>query len=182
MRPIACLLTSAFLCACTQTTIDGYADRAPSTRPLRHIVAHVAGPVSVANEAQASLTTEAGRHGVVLDNAYFLLPPTRAYSDAEIKRVLAGRGVDGVLLIRIGRTAVIREYTGTLFAALESVSARGDSDFVSRLIDPANGEILWAGEGRVTVSGLMIINNRSGPMSVAAAILDELKAKGLLRN
>jgi hypothetical protein len=182
MRGAQCLLFVALLCGCTQTTIEGYADRPVTARTLSHIVAYVAGPAALANEAQRGLTAEAGRHGVTLDNAFYILPPTRAYADADIKRELATRGVDGVLLIRIGRTGIIREYAGTLFAGLESVSARGDSDFVARLADPANGQALWSGAGRVTVSGLLILGNRSGPSSVAAAILDELKAKGLLRN
>jgi hypothetical protein len=182
MRGALCLLSAALLCACTQTALDSYADRSPTSKQLKHIVAYVAGPAAVANEAQAGLTTEAAKHGVILDNAFYILPPTRPYSDGDIRRTFAASGVDGLLLIRVGRAPVIREYAGTLLANLDSAAARGDSDFVARLLEPETGQALWAGEGKVTVSGLLIVGNRSGPASVALAILDELKAKGLLRN
>jgi hypothetical protein len=182
LRGATYLLSAALLGACTQTAIEGYADRPPSARPLSHIVAYVSGPVAIVNEAQASLTTAAEKHGVILDNAFYVLPPTRPYSDADIRRDLAAHGVDGLLLIKIGKSVTIREYAGTLLASLDAVAARGDSDFTARLLEPASGQSLWSGEGKVTVSGLLIIGNRSGPASVVVAILDELKARGLLRN
>lgn len=182
MRRAGCLMSIALLCSCTQTTIEGYADREFRSRALTHIVTYISGPTSISNEAQASLTEQAAKHGVIHDNAFFVLPPTHSYSEQEIKRELASRGVDGVLLIRVGNTRVIKEYAGTLLGSLESVSTRGDSNFAAKLIEPSTGQILWVGEGKVTVSGLLIVGNRSGPTSVATAILDELQTKGLLRN
>jgi len=182
MRWVAGILCIALLGACTQTTLDTYADRGEASRYLTHIVAYVAAPVSISNEVQTSLNSEAARHGVTFDNASYLLPPTHAYTEQEVKRVLSSRGVDGVLLIRVGNSPAIKEYGGTLFGRIESVAARGASNFAARLIEPSTGQALWSGEGKVTVSGLLIVGNQSGPASVARALLDDLKAKGLLRN
>jgi hypothetical protein len=182
MRWAGCCLSIALTCSCTQTTIEGYADRQLGSRALTHIVTYISGPISISNEAQVSLTAQAAKHGVILDNAFYILPPTHSYSEQEIKRELASRGVDGVLLVRVGNTRVTKEYAGTLLGSLESVSTRGDSNFAAKLIEPSTGQLLWVGEGKVTESGLLIVGNRSGPASVATAILDELQTKGLLRN
>ena len=182
MRWTGGFLSIALLCSCTQTTIEGYADRESRSRALTHIVTYISGPTSISNETQVSLTAQAARHGVILDNAFYIFPPTHSYSEQEIKRELASRGVDGVLLVKVCNTRATKEYAGTLLGSLESVSTRGDSNFAAKLIEPSTGKLLWAGEGKVTESGLLIVGNRSGPMSVAVAILDELQAKGLLRN
>ncbi|SRR6266851_1858687 len=182
MRWAGGFLSIALLCSCTQTTIEGYADRELRSRALTHIVTYVSAPTSISNETQASLTAQAARHGVTHDNAFYIFPPTHSYSEQEIKRELASRGVDGVLLVRVGNTRVTKEYAGTLLGSIESVSTRGDSNFAAKLIEPSTGQLLWVGEGKVTESGLLIVGNRSGPASVATAILDELQTKGLLRN
>jgi|GEM_PF-5493122 hypothetical protein len=182
MRGAGCFFSIALLCSCTQTTIESYADREFKSRALTHIVAYISGPTSISNETSASLTAQAAKHGVTLDNAFYIFPPTHSYSEQVIKRELASRGVDGVLIVKVGNTRVIKEYAGTLLAGLESVSTRGDNNFAAKLIEPSTGQLLWAGEGKVTESGLLIVGNRSGPASVATAILDELQTKGLLRN
>jgi len=182
MRGAGCFFSIALLCSCTQTTIESYADREFKSRALTHIVAYISGPTSISNETSASLTAQAAKHGVTLDNAFYIFPPTHSYSEQVIKRELASRGVDGVLIVKVGNTRVIKEYAGTLLGSLESVSTRGDSNFAAKLIEPSTGQLLWVGEGKVTESGLLIVGNRSGPASVATAILDELQTKGLLRN
>jgi len=48
-------------------------------------------------------------------DAYALLPPTRTYNDAEIKKVLAESNIDAVLIINVGDTGVVKEYAGTFF-------------------------------------------------------------------
>src|SRR5947207_11156711 len=128
MRWAACLLSIALLCSCTQTTIEGSADREIRSRAVTHLVTYISGPISISNETQASLTAQAAKHGVILDSVFYLFPPTHSYSQQEIKRELASRGVDGVLLIKVGNTRVIKEYAGTLLASLESVSTRGRSE------------------------------------------------------
>ena len=182
MRGAAGILCIALLGACTETTLDTYADRGQSSRYLTHIVAYVAAPVSVSNEAQASLNSEGARHGITFDNASYLFPTTRSYTDQDVKRVLASRGVDGVLLIRVGNLPIAKEYAVTLFGGIESIATRSTSNFGARLIEPTTGQILWSGEGKVTESGLLIVGNQSGPTSVATTILNDLRAKGFLRN
>jgi len=56
-------------------------------------------------------------------DAFSVFPPTRAYSNDEIRRVLAAQGVDGVLIINVGDTGVVREYAGTLFTGQYSGSS-----------------------------------------------------------
>jgi len=182
MRGAAGILCIVWLGACTQTTLDTYADRDQAPRYLTHIVAYVAAPATISNEAQATLNLEGAKHGVTFDNAFYLFPTGRSYTEQDVKRVMSSRGVDGVLLIRVGNSAVVKEYAGTLFGGIESVAIRSANNFGARLIEPSSGQILWSGNGKVTESGLLIFGNQSGPTSVATTILSDLKAKGLLRN
>ena len=54
------------------------------------------------------------------EDALIILPPTRTYSDAEVRKALAERGVDGVLLITVADSGVISQYAGTIFQSTYS--------------------------------------------------------------
>ncbi len=101
--------------ACSNTTMQGYADRDLPANTVRHIAAYVAAPTPVASSMQASITNEAHNRGIWAEDALTILPPTRTYSDAEVHKVLAERGVDGVLLITVADSGVISQYAGTIF-------------------------------------------------------------------
>lgn len=108
-------LTGLLLSGCITTSMQGYADRNLPARPIKHIATYVIAPVALATSFQASITEEAGKRGIGADDAYALLPPTRTYNDAEIKRVLAESDVDAVLIINVGDSGVLKEYAGTFF-------------------------------------------------------------------
>lgn len=105
------------LAACTNTTIQGYADRNLPSKPAQHIAAYVAAPEALASSMEASIADVAHKHGIVAEDALTILPPTRTYSDAEVRKVLAERGVDGVLVITVADTGVVSQYAGTLFSS-----------------------------------------------------------------
>lgn len=93
--------------------MQGYADRDPPARPVKHLAAYVVAPTGLATSFQTSIAQEAAKRGILADDAYILLPPTRSYNDAEIRKVLAATNVDAVLIINVGDTGVVREYAGT---------------------------------------------------------------------
>jgi hypothetical protein len=115
------------LAGCTKTSMQGYADRDLPTNTLQHIAAYVAAPLPLATSMQASIGDEALKHGVSSEDALIILPPTRTYSDAEVRRALAERGVDGVLLITVADSGVVSQYAGTIFQSSYSgtVTANG---------------------------------------------------------
>ena len=79
------------------------------------MAAYVVAPAALASSFQSSIAEEAAKRGVGAEDAYALLPPTRTYTDAEIRKVLAQSGVDAVLIINVGDTGVVKEYAGTFF-------------------------------------------------------------------
>jgi len=51
------------------------------------------------------------------EDAFAVLPPTRSYSDTEVRRTLDENSVDGLLVLNVGDTGIVREYAGTFFQA-----------------------------------------------------------------
>lgn len=94
--------------------MQGYADRDLPVRPVSHIVAYVAASDPLATSLQSSIREEANKRRVSAEDAFLLFPPTRAYSDAEVRQELAARGIDGVLVISVGDTGVQQQYAGTI--------------------------------------------------------------------
>jgi len=109
------LVVLLVLAGCSNTTIQGYADRDLPAKPIQHIAAYVAAPGPLAASMQASIAEEARKRGVLAEDALTILPPTRKYTDAEVRSALAARGVDGVLLITVADSGVVSQYAGTIF-------------------------------------------------------------------
>ena len=65
---------------------------------------------------QASLADEGAKLHVVVDDALTIFPPTRQYTDAEIKHELKDRGIDGVLIVNVGDSGVMQQYAGTMLS------------------------------------------------------------------
>lgn len=107
-------LAVVMLSACVTTSMQGYADRELPIRPISRIVAYVAGPGPLVSSIQSSIRDEAAKRGIAADDALLLFPPTRTYTDAEIRQVLATHSIDGVLIINVGDTGVMRQYAGTI--------------------------------------------------------------------
>jgi hypothetical protein len=108
-------LAAVLLSGCITTTMQGYADRNLPARPVQRIVTYVVAPTALAASFQSSIAQEAAKRGIGAEDAYGLLPPTRTYSDAEIRKILAESNVDAVLIINVGDTGVLKEYAGTFF-------------------------------------------------------------------
>jgi hypothetical protein len=115
------------LVGCTSTSMQGYADRELPANTVQHIAAYVAAPLPLATSMQTSIQSEAGKHGALAEDAFNILPPTRQYSDAEVRKALTERGVDGVLVITVADSGVISQYAGTIFQSSYSgvVTANG---------------------------------------------------------
>jgi hypothetical protein len=189
----ACLGFAAITLSGCLTAETGDADRMLPPRQLNRLVAYVAGPASVASNLQMNISGEARRRGLVADNALALFPPTRSYTDADIRQALATRGIDGVLIINVGETSVPRQYAGTILqgrstassaTALAVASVNGyprATTFTARLIEPATSRNLWDGFGHVETGGMFTDDDGSGAASAVAVIFDELQGKGIVR-
>ena len=103
------------LCGCVNTSMQGYADRNLPANTIQHIASYVAAPGPLATSMQASVAEEARKRGVLAEDALTILPPTRTYTDAEVRKALTERGVDGVLLITVADSGVVAQYAGTIF-------------------------------------------------------------------
>jgi len=108
-------LAAILLSGCITTSMQGYADRDLPVRPVKHIATYVVAPTALATSFQSSIAEEAAKRGIGADDAYALLPPTRTYNDAEIRKALAESNIDAVLIINVGDAGVVREYAGTFF-------------------------------------------------------------------
>jgi hypothetical protein len=188
----ACVALSAMTLSGCLTTETSDADRMLPPRQLNRLVSYVAGPATVAANLQTNISGEARRRGLAADNALALFPPTRSYTDADIRQVLAARGVDGVLIINVGETSVPRQYAGTILqgrSTVPSASAAAVSSvngyprattFTARLIEPMTARNLWDGFGHVEAGGVFTADDGSGAASAVAAIFDELQQKGIV--
>jgi hypothetical protein len=130
-------------------------------------------------------------------------PPTRQYSDAEIKRDLAAQGVGAVLVVTVGDSGVVREYAGTVFSGSYSGTAtanfggvtyggtstgiaspayrfRRQTDFNARLIEASSGRSLWVGTGQVSAGGALFVGNDTSAANAAASIFADMQAKGVV--
>jgi hypothetical protein len=118
------LATGLTLSACITTSMQGYADREPPQHQIKNIAAVVAAPTGLAASLQASIAQQANKYGIISEDARLLLPPTRAYSNAEVKNELAKDHVDAVLVLTVGDSGVRREYAGTmLFGSYSGTSS-----------------------------------------------------------
>lgn len=125
------------LAGCVTTSMQGYADSAPPKHPVTRIAAMVAAPVGLRADIQRSLTEAANNHGVVATDALTILPPTRSYSDAEVRAQLKAKAIDGVLLLNVGDSGIQREYAGTIFQG-QSFGTYNAEGTVSRFGNTSN--------------------------------------------
>jgi hypothetical protein len=121
------VLSAVTLSACITTDMQGYADRQLPQHPIQRMAAMVAAQPALASNLQSSIVEEAKKRGVLAEDALTLLPPTRTYSDAEVKAELARDGVDAVLVLTVGDSGVQREYAGTVYFgnSVSSMNASG---------------------------------------------------------
>lgn len=120
-------LAATTLSACITTDMQGYADRQLPQQPIQRMAALVAAPPGLTSSLQTSIAQEAKKRGILVEDALFLLPPTRTYSDAEVKAELARDGINAVLVLTVGDTGVQKEYAGTVYFgnSVTSLNANG---------------------------------------------------------
>lgn len=144
-------LAAVLLSGCITTSMQGYADRDLPARPVKHIAAYVVAPTGLATSFQSSIAQEATKRGILADDAYTLLPPTRSYNDAEIRKVLVASDIDAVLIINVGDTGVVREYAGTFFQTEYS----GSTDMSGTVTRNGNvSSVALAGSTSGTMTGI----------------------------
>jgi hypothetical protein len=188
---VFCLAAIAVALTGCLTSSAPDAGRMAAIHPVSHFAAYVAAPPALAPRIRSSIVAEAGRRGLVAEDALALFPPSRSYVDADIRQVLAARAVDGVLIINVGETGVPRQFAKTMFrgppvapAAAASVAAiNGDpssTSFTAELIEPAGARSLWNGSGIVDTGGAFSEDDGSGAALTIGALFDELQRKGFL--
>src|SRR5689334_15995953 len=109
-KPIGAIFLAVSVSGCITTSMQGYADLNPTARPIQHMIAYVAAPTPLAASIQQSIGEQAQKRGILAEDAFNLLPPTRTYTDAELRQVLAQRNVDSVLVIQVGDSGITKEY------------------------------------------------------------------------
>lgn len=202
LAPMLALLATG-LSACVTTDMQGYADRQLPQHPVQRMVALVEAPGPLATSLQSSIQQEARRHGVFAEDAFTVFPPTRTYSDAEVKAELARGGIDAVLIVTVGDTGIQKEYAGTVFysSGMATTNVMGmnavttgqmtttaaptyrysrQTTFQAKLIEASSGRGLWVGNGDVQAGGLLFVGNGVSSNSTAAAIFNDLQKKGLI--
>jgi hypothetical protein len=131
-------LSALLLSGCVAASIQGYADRQLPANPVRHIAAYVAGPGPLVSSMQSSIAVEARKRGIQVEDALTILPPTRKYTDAEIRKALSERGVDGVLLVTVADSGVRAEYAGTILQS----SYSGTSSYDGTITNMGNTSVV----------------------------------------
>jgi hypothetical protein len=131
--------------------MQGYADRDLPAKPVRSIAAYVAAPMPLASSIRASIIEEAKKRGMIAQDALEIFPPTRAYTNAEIRQGLTVVGVDGILVINVGDTGVIQQYAGTYFQSQTSGTVAIDGTMTSF---GSSSNIALSGNSSSTTSGL----------------------------
>jgi hypothetical protein len=182
---------------------QGYADRELPAQPVTHVAALVSAPLPLSESLQASIAEQAAKIGIVVDDARTIFPPTRQYTDAQIKRDLATQGVGAVLVVTVGDSGMVREYAGTVFSGSYSGTAtanfggvtyggtstgfaspayrfRRQTDFSARLIEASSGRSLWVGTGQVSAGGALFVGNDTSAANAAASIFADMQAKGVI--
>lgn len=101
-RQIVVLLPVLVLCGCVTTEIRDYSDTEHAAQRTRStaVIAETSD-VGLAEAIEQGLQTDLAQHGVRTVRMQTLLPPTRAYTDKEVKNKLSRQGIDTVLAVHV---------------------------------------------------------------------------------
>jgi len=114
---------------CVTTSMQGYADLQPPSHPIQRI-AVVAPPALV-----VALASEAPKRGTFVEDGNAIVPPTRQYTDAEIRQILGARGIDGVLVVTVtGDTGARAQYAGTIFSGNYSGTSSANATVIGNTV------------------------------------------------
>jgi hypothetical protein len=177
-QTIAPLLAAISLAGCITTSMQGYADRELPARPVQRIAAYVIAQPAMASSFQSNIVEQAIKHGIVAEDALLLLPPTRIYSDADIRKVLKERSIDAVLVINVGDGGVVKEYAGTFFQGSYSGSTDTSGTTISRAGNIADVSLSGTSSGTMTGSSTPI-HTYSRRTSFTARLIEPGRARNL---
>ena len=204
---LSAILVALSLGGCVTASMQGYADRDLPSNPVTHIAAFVNAPLPLSEAIQIGVAGEAEKRHLAIEDARSIFPPTRQYSDADIKRDLKAKGVDAVLVIDVSDSGIMREYAGTIFRSsfsgmgtvntygnISTLSYGGSSSgfatpiinrsrqtsYQARLTDPSTGRNLWVGQGQISAAGTLFVGDTTSASQVAAGVFSDLQAKGLI--
>jgi len=123
------IIVAGALGGCVTTSMQGYADLQPPAHPIQHI-AVIAPPALI-----SALANQASKHGITLEDANVILPPTRQYDEAQIRQAMAAHGIDGVLVVNVtGDTGVQSRYAGTIANTSYSGTSSGNAMVMGNMI------------------------------------------------
>lgn len=170
-------MAGLLLSGCITTSMQGYADRDPPARPVKRIATYVVAPVALASSLQTSIAEEASKNGISSEDAYVLLPPTRVYNDADIRKVLHESGVDAVLIVNVGDSGVQKEYAGTFFQGQYSGRSEANGT-MTRSGNVANLALSGSSSGTMTGTATPI-NRYSRQTTFNARLIEVASARNL---
>jgi len=106
--------------------------------------------------SRTSICVQAARkRGVAAQDALLLFPPTRTYTNAEVRQGLATGGIDGVLVINVGDTGVLQQYAGTILTG-EYSGTSTTSGTINRFGNTSNISLSGASSGTTTATATPI--------------------------
>jgi hypothetical protein len=109
--------------------MQGYADLQPPPRPIQHI-AVIAPPALI-----SALVNEASKRRLLLEDFNVVLPPTRQYTEAQVRKAMTDHGFDGVLAVDVmGDSGVQQRYAGTIVNSSYSGTFSGNAMIVGNMI------------------------------------------------
>lgn len=158
--------------------MQGYADRELPAKPVSRIVAYVAGPSSLVSSVQSSISEEARKRGVFAEDALLLFPPTRPYTNTEIKQGLAASRIDGVLVINVGDTGVLQQYAGTILSGEYSESSYANGTIINRFGSVSTVSLNGTSSGTMTATATPIYRYKRNT-AFTARLLEPATARNL---
>jgi hypothetical protein len=176
-RSICVVAAAISLSGCITTSMQGYADRELPAKPVSRIIAYVAGPNALVSSIQASVSEEAKKRGLVAEDALLLFPPTRTYTNAEIRQGLASIGIDGVLVINVGDTGVLQQYAGTILSGQYSGSSSA-SGTINNVGNFSTVSLNGASSGTMTATATPVYRYRR-QTTFTARLLEPTTARNL---
>ncbi|QQO16866.1 hypothetical protein JJB99_12335 [Bradyrhizobium diazoefficiens] len=147
------------LTGCITTSMQGYADRDLPSKPITRIVAYVAGPPALVSSIQATISEEGRKRGVVAEDAFALFPPTRTYTNAEIRQGLTTNSIDGVLVLNVGDSGVQQQYAGTILSGQYSGSSTANGT-INTFGNVSSASLNGVSSGTVTATATPVYHYR----------------------
>lgn len=191
---VALLVIAAALTGCASTEVTSFTD--PEYHGKKYAKFMVMTPgvnLEYSSMLQSRMCEAIIKKGAVCRRGLDLFPPTRAYDDAVIAKVMHERGIDGYLVVSYGGNHVQRHDMGYVAQGSASVfgntiSAYGSAvpissysrtdGYSAALIDVSSEQAAWVGGANTHAQGLVNVTNKVFTASLASELADELARAG----